>query len=409
MVSGLATLSRTAAFWSIAAILALYLAVSSAPSPLYIVYQDEWGFSATTLTLVFAVYVLALLATLLVLGGLSDYVGRRPVIAVSIALEVVALAVFIGAGGIGALATARTVQGVATGLAVTTMGAALVDLDPPEAPGLAGVLSGLAPICGLAVGALLAGILVEYGPWPTQLVYILAVVGMLLAALVAARMPETVERRPGARASLLPRVGIPASVRAEVIALVPIVIASWALGGLYLSLGPSVAAELFELPNHAIGGLVVALLCGTGALTVHLARSWPLSRALDLAAALLAAGMAGTLAGLLVDLPSVAALGTIVAGVGFGAAALGTFGTVARIAPPDERGKLFSTVYVISYLAFSLPALAAGLATTTVGLRPTAIVYSLAVLALSLLAAWTQRRLRVDPPTLARQEPAAPG
>jgi len=115
-------------FWSIAAILFVYLATSAAPTPLYVVYQDEWGFSATTLTLVFAVYVFGLLATLLVVGRLSDHVGRRPMIAVSLALEVLAMAIFILAGGVAVLALARVVQGVATGIALTAMGATLAVL-----------------------------------------------------------------------------------------------------------------------------------------------------------------------------------------------------------------------------------------------------------------------------------------
>lgn len=390
------TLSRRRTFWAIAAVLALYLAASAAPTPLYVVYQDEWGFSETTLTLVFAVYVFGLLAALLVLGRLSDHVGRRPVIAASIALEMVGMGLFVVAGGVGVLALARVVQGVATGMAMTSMGATLVDLDPPDRPGLAGVVSGLAPIGGLAVGALAAGALVEYGPWATHLVYVLIFAGLLAAAVVAVRMPETAIRRPGARASLRPRLGVPPRLRAEMLALVPVLIASWALGGLYLSLGPSVAAQVFDLPSHVIGGLVVTLLCGTGALTIYLLRAWPSERALALAAGVLVAGLGVTLAGLLVELAVLAGLGTVIAGVGFGASARGTFGTIARIALPEERGGLFAVFYVVSYLAFSLPALAAGLASASAGLRPTAIVYGAGVLVLSLAAIWAQRRLQAQ-------------
>jgi len=389
----LETLSRTRTFWALAAIIALFLAASAAPTPLYVVYQDEWGFSATTLTLVFALYVFGLLATLLVFGRLSDHVGRRPVIAVAIALEVVAMLLFVVADGVPALAAARIVQGVATGLAMTSMGAALVDLNPPENPSLAGIVSGMAPIGGLAIGALAAGVLVEYGFWSTSLVYLLVLAGLAAAALVAWRMPETGSLRHGALASLRPRLGVPPRLRADILALVPILIASWGLGGLYLSLGPSVAAQIFDLPNHVVGGLVVTLLCGTGAVVIYRLRAWDLGRALMLSAVFLAAGLALTLAGLVAETIVLAALGTLVAGVGFGASARGTFGTIASIALPEERGGLFAVFYVISYLAFSLPALAAGLASTEAGLRPTAIVYAAAALVLSLLAALAQRRL----------------
>jgi energy-converting hydrogenase Eha subunit C len=216
---------------------------------------------------------------------------------------------------------------------------------------------------------------------------------MVLAGVVIARMPETSTLRAGARASLRPRVGIPAHLRADVFGLVPILVASWALGGLYLSLGPSVAASVFGLHSHLIGGLVVTLLCGTGAATALVMRSRPVDRVLRIAAGLLAAGMLVTLAGVEAEAAGVAAAGTVVAGIGFGAAALGGFGTLARIAAPEERGELFAVVYIISYLAFSLPAVVAGFASTSVGLRPTALVYGLGVVGLGLAALGAQRAL----------------
>jgi len=260
-------LSHPKAFVAITAIFITFMAASSAPSPLYVVYHQQWGFSATTLTVVFAVYVLGLIGSLLVLGALSDYVGRRPVLAAAIALELAALVLFITAGNVTVLLLARLAQGIATGAAMTTLGAALVDLNPPHAPGRAGVVSGVAPLGGLAVGALGCGALVQFGPQPTHLVYILLLGGMVVAAFFVAVMPETAVRRPGGLASLKPKVGIPARLRPDVLALTPMLVASWALGGLYLSLGPSVAASLFGLTNHLVGGLVVTLLCATGAIT----------------------------------------------------------------------------------------------------------------------------------------------
>ena len=373
----------------------LYLAASAAPSPLYVVYQDEWGFSDPTLTVVFAVYVFGLLASLLVLGSLSDYVGRRPLICGSLALETVAMVLFLVAGDVGVLMAARTIQGIATGIAMTSMGAALVDLDPPERPGLAGVVSGLAPISGLAIGALVAGVLVEYAPGPTHLIYALILVGIAAGAYAALRMPETALRKSGALASLVPRVGVPEHLRTPAFALVPILIATWALGGLYMSLGPSVAAEVFDMPNHVIGGLVVTLLCGTGALTIYALRNSTPARALTLATSWLVVGMVITLVGLAVEVAAITALGTMIAGVGFGASGRGTFGTIAALAGPEERGEVFAAFYVVSYLAFSLPALAAGIASTSAGLQSTALVYGAVVLALTFAAIWAQRRLHL--------------
>lgn len=387
-------LSHAGSFIGVAAIAILFPAASSAPSPLYVVYQQRWNFSAGTLTEIFAVYVIGLVASLLVVGALSDHVGRRPVLIAAIALETASLVLFVAAGNIWMLFLARTLQGIATGAAITALSATLVDLNPPHAPGRAGLVNGIAPTGGLALGALGCGVLVQYAPAPTRLVYALFAVAMVLASVIVLVMPETSARRPGGATSLIPRLGVPSHLRADFSALVPILVATWALGGLYLSLGPSVAAGTFGLTNHLIGGLVVAVLCGSSAVTAVVLRSRPGHKILDGGAILLAVGSAITLAGLIGNTVTLATIGTVVAGVGFGASVLGTFGVLIRLCGPTERGELFAVAYTIAYLALSIPAVLAGFASAEFGLRSTAIVYSIGLIALCALTLLIQRLRR---------------
>ncbi|GGU47553.1 MFS transporter [Streptomyces daghestanicus] len=375
---------RKGAFPAVAAILVLFLAASSAPSPLYVVYQQRWDFTAWVLTVVFALYVAGLLGALLVVGALSDHLGRRPVLGAAIALEAVALVLFLVAGDVVVLSAARVLQGIATGTAVTAASAALVDLEPGHARGRAGVITSVAPLTGLALGALGSGLLVEFAPAPTRLVYALLLAGLLLAAAAVALLPETSPRRPGARASLRPRVALPAHLRADIVPVVPVMIAGWALAGMYLSLGPSVAAQLLGLRDHLIGGVLVTLLAGTGALTVAVLRSRPAAALLAPSAALLALGTLASLAGTAEGLTWLAALGTVVAGLGLGASALATFGTFARVAAPHERSEVFALANVIAYLGNSVPAVLGGVAVTAVGLRTATEGYALAIVVVSL-------------------------
>ncbi|SFM88033.1 Major Facilitator Superfamily protein [Pseudonocardia ammonioxydans] len=384
-------LTPPVAFAVVAATFVWFLAASSAPSPLYVVYQERFDFTEFTLTAVFAVYVLALIAALLVVGALSDHIGRRPVILAAIGLEIVALVLFLVAGGVGWLLAARIVQGVATGAATATLPATLVDLATK--PGRAGLVNGTAPLTGLGLGGLACGALVEFAPAPTRLVWVLLLGGLLVAALLVALIPETIERRPGALASLRPRVGVPPRLRAGFSAVVPTLLASWSLSGLYLSLGPSVVTEVFGVRDHLVGGLVVAVLCLTGAVTGFLLRGRPPVRVLAPSAAVLAFGTLVTLAGVLSGLLLVATVGTVVAGVGFGAAAFATFGTLSTLAEPHERGELFAATYTLSYLAFSVPAMIAGLAATVAGLRPTALVYGGTIVAVGVVATVLGRRV----------------
>ncbi|GAA4787910.1 MFS transporter [Actinomycetospora chlora] len=373
---------RSRLFVAVAGVVVLFLAASSVPSPLYVVYQAQWGFSSATLTVIFAVYVLFLLASLLVVGGLSDHVGRRPVLAVALAVQTVAVVLFLVAGNVATLIVARAVQGAATGAAITAMAATLVDLHPRRA----GLANAVTPLIGLAVGALGCGLLVEYAPAPTRLVYGVLLAGFAVVAVVLVVLPETASRRPGALASLRPRVRIPAGLRTDVLAIAPTLAASWALGGLYLSLGPSVAAEVLGLHSHLVGGIVVTLLCGVGAISAVTLFRRPPETLLAPAGALLALGTLITLGGVTVAVPLLTAAGTVVAGLGFGSASLACFGTLARIAAPETRGELMAVAYTIAYLAFSLPAVVAGVAAVQFGLRPVAEAYGLVVVALGIVA-----------------------
>lgn len=382
-------LPRSAGFAVIVAIMVLFQAASSAPAPLYVVYQRLWGFSAATLTLIFAIFVFALLGTLLVAGKLSDYAGRRPVLAAAIALETAALLLFLLAGNVTMLLLARAVQGIATGMVLPALGAALVDFNPPHAPGRAAVVSGVVPVAGLAAGALACSSLAQFAPDPTHLVWILLLAAMAAALAAALALPESAACQPGAVRSLVPRLGIPQRLRREVLALFPVIVASWALGGLYLSLGPSAAVGIFGLTSHFYGGLVVTLLCGTGAVAAYALRGAGAAAVLRISTILLAAGTAVTLAGMLAGSVPAAIAGTVAAGVGYGASGLAAFGSMARLAGPAgpaERSGLFAVAYVVAYLAFSVPALAAGYAATRAGLHATVAVYALLVIVIAVAA-----------------------
>lgn len=376
-------MSRGLAFAVVTVMLVVFSVAASAPSPLYVVYQKEWGFTSTTLTVVFAVYVVGMLLAMLMIGGLSDHVGRRPVLLAAIVVEIAAMALFIAAGDVAVLVIARIAQGVATGAAMTTLGATLVDFNPQHAPTRAGVVNGSAPVAGIALGALGAGALVQYGPAPTKFVYELLLGVLVIAMLLVAAMPETSGFRPGARASLAPRLGVPARLRVDLLALAPVLMASFALLGLYLSLGPSVAASTFGLTNHLIGGLVVSLLAAAGSVATFVLRTWPVGRVRAVSAGLLVGGTVLTLIGVAVTTVALAGVGTVIAGIGFGGASLAVFGTLARLAAPEERGELFALAYVVGYLAFSIPSVVAGFAATSAGLRPTTVVYAIVVAALS--------------------------
>jgi len=394
----------------VAAVLGLFLTAASAPSPLYATYAARWHFGPATITVIFAVYAIALLAVLLTTGSLSDSIGRRPVILTALLIQSASMLLFVLADGVIWLYAARTLQGAATGLATAAVAAALIDLQPAARPGLGPLVNAVTPTVGLAAGALAAGGLVQYGPAPLRLVYALLLAGFVLLVGAVAALPAVgTDRAP---VSLRPRIRIEPAIRPAFWAVLPCLVATWALGGLYLSLGPSLILDLSGSGNRLLGGSIVFALCAAGALASFCLRDWPAARAMHTGCLLLLAGLAVTIAAVAAASSILLFVGTLIAGAGFGSAFLGAFRSLAAQASPGGRASLIAAIYVAAYLAFSLPAIAAGVLTTHLGLRPATIGYAAVAAALALTSLAATRRgtaavlRRASPPTAA---PAPPG
>lgn len=359
-----------AGFWILAAMLLVSVASSAVPSPIYPVYAAEWHLTPLMLTGVFAIYVAGLLASLLVAGRLSDHVGRKPVLVVGGLGVALSLGLFAVADGVVALIVDRIVQGVSVGLLIGALGAALIDNSLERHPTMAGVLNGVIPPIALATGALSSGALVQWGPAPEQLVYLLF--GALLVLLVLALfvVPEQVERRPGALRSLRPTISVPRSSRRLFRGVAGSLVASWALGGMFLSLVPSALGAVFGITNHFAAGALIAVVTGVGALTGLAIQRMDTRRAVLLGLVALVLGPIITVSFVFAhSLPGMV-VGSAVAGVGFGAGFQAPLRMLLATAAPTHRAGLLSTIYVVSYLAFGVPSVIGGLLEPSVGLVP---------------------------------------
>src|SRR5471032_664522 len=357
-----------------------FLAASSAPTPLYHLYQEGLHFSAAMLTLVFGIYALSLLAALLTVGSLSDHLGRKPVIFAALLLDMLAMLLFINADSVGWLIAARTVQGFATGMATAVLGAALLDTDRQQGP----LINSVAPLLGMACGAMGCSLLVEFAPMPTTLIYWTLLGLMILQALYVWRLPETVSRIPGALASLWPTLHVPPQARRALWISLPVDVAVWAMGGFYLSLAPSLVRAATGSTSNLIGGGLVAVLTLSGALMIFSLRNRPANKVLRLGASLLAVGVALILVAVHSASLPLFFIATLIAGSGFGAGFLGALRSVLPLALPHERAGLMSAFYVLSYLAFCLPSLLAGNLTRTFGLIATTDGYGVVLIVLAL-------------------------
>jgi MFS family permease len=369
-----------ASFVAMAAAFAAFFIAAGAPTPLLPIYEAKWNFPASMVTVAFGVYAIALLLTLLIIGSLSDHIGRRPLLISALILELASMLVFLFSPSISWIITARVIQGVATAAATSSFSAAILELASDKRKQIAGVITGLAPAAGIGVGALFSGLIAQFSSAAATTVWIILSVVMLIALVLAVFTPETITPKPGAVASLRPQVSVPPAARSVFAVTLPSLIAAWLVSALFLGLMPTILRLKFGISSPAVSGLAAFAEQGTGgAVAVALAKLKPRR--------LVFAGGIAIVVGIGLFTASIAAtslpllwIGAIVGGAGLGGAFTGTIRSLVPLAGPQQRAGLFSAIYLVSYLTFGVPVIAAGLLLTTIGITAIALTFAIVTL-----------------------------
>jgi len=396
------------AFWLHAALLTVFIGASSAPSPLYEFYAREWGLGSAAVTVVFAVYAVAVLLTLLVVGSLADHLGTRPVLLGAVALQIGAMMTFAFAPGPAMLLAARALQGVATGAAMGAAGAALLAFEGTARRGRGSLVNSAASPVGLSIGALGSASLVRFLPEPTKTVYFFLAALLLVLGTALLWLPSAGRKAPGWLRSLVPEAKVPSSARKTMAATMPVAAATWALAGFYLSLGPALAHAITKDSSVLVGGLALFALFVPGALAILVVRGWSDRNTLMTGVLSLIAGISLTVLAVQLGSAALYFTGTVVAGIGFGSGYFGAMRMTLPLCGPHERIGMLSSIYLICYLGFSVPAVAAGLLVAVAGMKNTTLIYGAALVlaavpALVLIAKGT----RTSRSNLAAASPAA--
>jgi MFS family permease len=357
---------REIAFWLAAYVFATVILGTAVPAPLYAIYQRQWHFSSAVLTLIFAVYAAAVLATLLLAGQSSDQTGRKPVMAAALGFSAASTVVFILASSPGWLYPARILSGVSAGLMTGAATAALTEMIRESDARRASLAAAAVNAGAAALGPLMAGLFAQYLPQATVTVFEVYLVLLAAAALTLAFIPETVTRRERLRLRFT-GLAIPADGRREFIAAGVAVFAAFAVNGLFASLAPGFTTAMLHHPNYAVAGAVTCLFFAAGAVAaVSLGRlnSRPV----------LLAGLGLSLPGLALIVAGISAaslalflIAAAVTGIAYGALAIGSLSTANRLAPPETRAQVISTYFLFAYTGLAIPVIGVGVAADHVG------------------------------------------
>jgi MFS family permease len=376
---------RQVPFWLVALVLTITMLGTTLPTPLYVIYQAQWHFSSVIVTVTFAAYAVAVLATLLLAGRSSDQAGRKPVMAVALASSALSTVVFILAPNVGVLIAGRILSGLSAGLMTGTATAMLTELIPASASRRASLVATAANMGGLGLGPLIAGLFAQYAPHPTVLVFEVYLAMLAAAGLCLFLVPETVSprRRPAVRFAGL---GIPEQGRSEFIAAGAAAFAAFSLLGLFSALAPTFLGNVLHEHSHAVQGAVVFGLLAAGTVTQLLLARFASRRVMMAGLGLFLAGLALIVAALSQADMALFLAGTVVGGMAVGAIFLGSLATANRLAPPGQRGQVISTYFVLCYCGLIIPVIGIGVASEFIGDFQPVLALSIALAAVCLFS-----------------------
>ncbi|TPN45402.1 MULTISPECIES: MFS transporter [unclassified Mesorhizobium] len=350
---------------TVAAMIAVLFAGSTALTPLYIIYKQQFGFSQITLTLIYAVYVVGNLAALLVFGGASDVVGRRPAALAAMGVAIVSGLVFLFAENVLSLDIARILSGLGIGIGAGTGTAWIAELLPNADKSRASVIATSTNFLGLGFGALVSGLLAQYEPWPLRLVFIVFLVALVVVTILVWRTPETIAKPGGVnQISMRPQLSIPQEIRARFVAPAVTGFGAMALVGFYAALAPSILAQQLQETNHAVAGALFFELAIVAAVSIVVLKQVQSSKVMLAALALMVPSVllvvaAQMLASMVLMIAATACCG-VVAALGY----RGGLQVVNEIAPDDRRAEVVSSFFVCCFVGNALPVIGIGIVST---------------------------------------------
>ncbi|MGC0423199.1 MFS transporter [Embleya sp. AB8] len=375
------------AAWPVTAVFVL----SNAATPLYVVWQREFGFSAGTLTVVFAAYIVGLLGALTVAGVLSDRIGRKPVLLPALGLAALACVVFATAQSVVALGLARLLTGIAVGATVSAGMAAVADVAGPARKRLAALSASSAMVLGAGLGPMLAGVLSETVPGPTTTVFVIEAVLLATAFVVVYRIPLAPARRaaagtagtPGGRLRIA---SVPTANRRQLLLGIAVFAPGITATSFVLSLGPSLLAGLLGTSSRIVAGSTAFVMFAAATGVQFAVRRLAVRTTLPAGAAAVVVAMAALIGAVQLASAPLLFLAAMLAGAGQGLGQLGGLTLLGATVPRERAAEANAALNVGGYVPAGLLPVSVGYLSDAVGLRTGATLFAVALIAAAVAA-----------------------
>lgn len=361
-------LSRRASHYTAAAVVAHTIWTSAAPVLTYPLYAEEWHLSTFTTTSIFAVYPIFVVATLVVFGNLSDFIGRREAMLLGLSASALGSLLFTVASDVTWVLVGRAFMGLGVGLSAGPSAAAVVEFSAAGDAKAAGGTTAASQAIGMMAAALIGGALIQYAPLPTRLNFAVLTIILLAITYATWRLPNfTVRRAAGRWRPSKPSIpnGMLLTFATSTIA----VTSSYVLGAMTLSLGAQVATDVIASSNALVNGSTIAVFAFALFLATVVTRQMPYARILQLAVLLSFLSITSLALASAEQSLTLYMLAQLCGGAAYSMLLLGGLSLINAEAPVTHRGATLSALFLVAYLAQAVLALSLGKIATAFGLR----------------------------------------
>ncbi|MEZ2126227.1 MULTISPECIES: MFS transporter [unclassified Sinorhizobium] len=379
-------LHGAAALAAVAMLIGTAFGLSTLITPLYLIYQQRFGFSQITLTLIYAAYAVGNVAALLYFGRISDRVGRRLIAMVAIATLIIAALVFLFANGITALYIARVLSGLGVGIASGTGNAWLAELIAKEEKKRAAIIGTTANFLGLGLAALLSGLLAQYAPWPLHLSFIIYLFVLCATAILVSFTRETLRHPEPGGLEMHPQLALPQQIRTQFVAPAITGFGLMALVGFYAALMPSILLHDLHITSHAAAGALFFELAMVVAVVIVVTQALASRTSMILSLALMIPAAGAVVAAQAFGMLWIVVATTALVGVSAGLGYRGSLQVVNQIAPTDKRAAVVSSYFLFCFMGNALPVIGTGVLSSLTSMTVADITFACVITAFAVIA-----------------------
>lgn len=348
-------------FAAAAACLICCFVTSSVPIPTMAIWAKTIGLTTGSIAWTVVWYFVGCVVVLVLFARLSNFLGRKPVVLLSLVLGAAASWIFSWASDAETLYVARFLQGLSCGFASSASMSWLVDNAPPDNPSLGTSLTAAGPNVGLSIGTIITGLVLEFNVVSPSVLFDATLVLLGLCAVMAFFGRETIRFGSEALGSVLkPKLALPSRLTRIFLIAAAGFVGTWGLGSFFQGFSARVSQEVFGEVSPLLAAFTYLLLIvpnATAGLT--LGRFDPMRCLPMVISGFLIAGLA-VFGAIHYEMHWVFMASLIAMGMLNGTTCALSFKLLLLDATLLERAGVISALYLTAYVGSGLPNLAVG-------------------------------------------------